>query len=153
MTTRAPLDREQQARYVVPVYVTDGRGRHPKDVAVLKVTIQDVNDHAPSFAPGACYPLRVPENSDLAVIHKFVAADLDEGASGEITYSIAGGNVGNKFSVDLHSGLLSARPLDREAQAKYTLIITAQDRGSPPLQVWAIARNPIFFLINSHDGI
>lgn len=135
MTTRATLDRETQGWYIIPIYVTAGRGRRPADVAVLRVVVHDVNDHAPSFAPGACYPLRVPENSDLAVIHKFVAADPDEGPSGEVTYSISGGNVGNKFSIDLHSGLLSARPLDREAHAKYTLIVTAQDRGSPPLQV------------------
>lgn len=33
----------------------------------------------------------------------------------------------------MHSGELSARPLDRETQPRYQLVITAQDRGSPPL--------------------
>lgn len=31
----------------------------------------------------------------------------------------------------MHTGDLSARPLDRETNAKYLLQITAQDRGSP----------------------
>lgn len=60
------------------------------DVAILHVTITDVNDHAPEFRPGSCYPLAVPENSDLAVIHTIVATDLDEGANGEIMYTIIG---------------------------------------------------------------
>jgi protocadherin-16/23 len=50
----------------------------------------DVNDHAPEFGPGTCYPVAVPENSDLAVIHTVVATDLDIGPNGEVTYSITG---------------------------------------------------------------
>lgn len=33
----------------------------------------------------------------------------------------------------MRTGELSARPLDRESQPRYQLVITAQDRGSPPL--------------------
>ncbi|XP_075153661.1 dachsous cadherin-related 1 [Haematobia irritans] len=101
------------------------------DVATLHITITDVNDHAPEFRPGSCYALSVPENSDLAVIHTIVATDLDEGANGEIVYTIIGGNTGNKFSLDMHSGELTARPLDREQQSRYILQIQASDRGSP----------------------
>lgn len=42
-----------------------------------------------------------------------------------------GGNVGNKFSIDMHTGELTARPLDRETHSRYFLQITAQDRGTP----------------------
>lgn len=42
-----------------------------------------------------------------------------------------GGNTGNKFSLDIHSGELTARPLDREQQSRYILQIQATDRGSP----------------------
>lgn len=45
-----------------------------------------------------------------------------------------GGNVGNKFSIDMHSGELTARSLDREAYSRYFLTITAQDHGNPSLQ-------------------
>ncbi|XP_046803384.1 protein dachsous, partial [Lucilia cuprina] len=101
------------------------------DVAILYITITDINDHAPEFRPGSCYALSVPENSDLAVIHTIVATDLDEGANGEIMYTIIGGNTGNKFSLDINSGELTARPLDREQQSRYILQIQATDRGSP----------------------
>ncbi|KAG8311195.1 condensed mesenchymal cell proliferation [Homalodisca vitripennis] len=122
------LDREARDHYVIPVYVMD---RLYYDVATISIRVTDVNDHAPEFRPGACYPLSVPENSDLAVVHTLTATDADSGTNGEITYSITGGNIGNKFSIDLHTGELSARPLDRETQARYQLVITAQDRGSP----------------------
>ena len=39
---------------------------------------------------GSCYPLRIPENSEEAVIHYVVASDADTGINGEITYSITG---------------------------------------------------------------
>lgn len=41
------------------------------------------------------------------------------------------GNFGNKFNIDMHTGELTARPLDRESQSRYLLQITAQDRGTP----------------------
>jgi protocadherin-16/23 len=91
ITTAAPLDRELQSRYVFPVYVRDESARPPQlDAATLVVSVADANDHAPQFAPGSCYPLSVPENSDLAVIHTVVATDVDEGRNGEVTYSITG---------------------------------------------------------------
>jgi len=134
VTTAGPLDRELYSRYVLPIYVRDDSARPPQlDSSTLVVTVSDANDNSPQFAFGSCYPLSVPENSDLAVIHTVVATDLDEGRNGEVTYSITTGNVGNKFSIDLHTGELSARPLDREAQAAYWLVITAEDRGVPAL--------------------
>uniref|UniRef100_A0A1B0GD92 Cadherin domain-containing protein n=1 Tax=Glossina morsitans morsitans TaxID=37546 RepID=A0A1B0GD92_GLOMM len=107
-------------------------GQHRQfDITTLHITITDVNDHAPEFRPGSCYPLFVPENNELAVIHTVVATDLDEGANAEIFYSIIAGNVGNKFTIDMHTGELAARPLDREQHSRYTLQIQANDRGSP----------------------
>lgn len=43
----------------------------------------------------------------------------------------AGGNLGNKFSINPRTGELSARPLDRETHKRYWLTIIAQDHGSP----------------------
>ncbi|XP_037958849.1 protein dachsous [Teleopsis dalmanni] len=128
VTTRGQFDRETKARYTIPIYVYDSK---QFDIATIIITINDVNDHAPEFRPGSCYSLSVPENSDLAVIHTVIATDPDEGANGEIIYSISGGNLGNKFSIDMHSGKLTARSLDREQHSRYLLQIQAQDRGSP----------------------
>lgn len=60
------------------------------DVTTLVVKVTDVNDFAPEFRPRSCYPLAVPENSELAIIHTVVATDLDDGLNGDIIYSITG---------------------------------------------------------------
>lgn len=130
VTTTSALDREEKSRYILTVYVRDGSFPAQFDTTTVVIQVLDVNDHAPEFGE-SCYPLYVPENSDLSIIHTVVATDADSGANGEITYSITGGNIGNKFSIDLHSGQLSSRPLDREVKDRYFLIIAAQDRGTP----------------------
>lgn len=114
--------------------VNKGRSKAQFDVATLHVTVEDVNDHAPEFRPGSCYPIFIPENNEQSVIHTAVASDLDSGRNGKITYSITGGNVGNKFNIDVNTGEITAKPLDRETHSRYHLTITAQDGGDPPLQ-------------------
>ncbi|KAJ3658411.1 hypothetical protein Zmor_010149 [Zophobas morio] len=135
ITTSKALDRETRDSYTIPVYVTDttSPGKTLSDVSTLIIKITDVNDHAPEFKAGSCYRLYVPENNEVAVIHTVVAKDLDEGNNGEIAYSITGGNLGNKFSINMRTGELTARPLDRETHSRYHLTITAQDRGKPSL--------------------
>lgn len=103
VTTQGEFDRETKDVYIIPVYVTElsmtsstyqnsltQRRDAQFDVTTLVVKITDVNDFAPEFRPGSCYPLAVPENSELAVIHTVVATDLDEGPNGDIIYSITG---------------------------------------------------------------
>ncbi|KAL1139417.1 hypothetical protein AAG570_006401 [Ranatra chinensis] len=116
------LDRETKWEYVFPVYGEE-EGRY--DTAVIRIRVTDTNDHAPTFP--ACYTLSLPENSDFAVIHRLSAYDPDSGPNGELTYSITGGNSGNRFSIDLRTGEVSARALDRESQWQYHLVISAQD--------------------------
>lgn len=106
VSTKAILDREIQDQYTIPIYVIDnglmtqssgssernsGNSENSQfDVATLVVTITDVNDHAPEFKPGACYPLSVPENSETSVIHTVVATDMDIGPNADISYTITG---------------------------------------------------------------
>ncbi|CAL4103549.1 unnamed protein product [Meganyctiphanes norvegica] len=129
--TIATLDREEKEQYTLTVYVKDGSFPAQYDTASVQVSLNDVNDHAPEFRD-SCYPLHVPENTDLAQIHTVLATDRDAGNNGQVTYSITGGNIGNKFSINNLSGALTSRPLDRETRSKYYLVITAQDRGIPP---------------------
>lgn len=105
VTTKGTFDRETKDMYTVPIYVMESMTTQFKstantktnklyksqfDVATIVIRITDVNDHAPEFRPGSCYPLAIPENSDLSIIHQVVATDLDEGPNGDITYSITG---------------------------------------------------------------
>ncbi|KAJ8985393.1 hypothetical protein NQ317_007551 [Molorchus minor] len=134
--TKKPLDREITETYFIPIYVSDSTNSATTlfDTTTLVIKVSDVNDHTPVFQKGSCYRLFVPENSDTAVIHTVVAKDLDIGFNGDISYSITSGNVGNKFSIDMKTGDLSARPLDRERHSRYYLSITVQDQGTPSLQ-------------------
>lgn len=111
VTTRAQIDRETKDFYTVPIYVTESitnaygnsqtlkpnDGTTQFDVATLVIKITDVNDHAPEFRPGTCYPLAVPENREASIIHTIVATDLDEGLNGDIIYSISGNLFFNQF--------------------------------------------------------
>jgi protocadherin-16/23 len=104
VTTKGTFDRETKDMFTVPIYVMESmttqfkagaNGKSNKlksqfDVATIVIRITDVNDHAPEFRPGSCYPLAIPENSDLSIVHQVVATDLDEGPNGDITYSITG---------------------------------------------------------------
>lgn len=91
---------------MIPIYVTESVGgefgnsfAYSKtnkngltlfDVATLVIKVNDVNDHAPEFRPGTCYPLAIPENHEAAIIHTVVATDLDDGLNGDIIYTITG---------------------------------------------------------------
>lgn len=108
VTTKGTFDRETKHLYTVPIYVMESMTTPFKstantkssaklfksqfDIATIVIRITDVNDHAPEFRPGSCYPLTIPENSELSIIHQVVATDLDEGPNGDITYSITGRN-------------------------------------------------------------
>ncbi|CAG9763030.1 unnamed protein product [Ceutorhynchus assimilis] len=131
--TKKPLDREVLEHYTIPVYVTD-HSTQMFDKTRLVINVMDINDHAPRFLVESCQRLAIPENSETAIFHTVVANDLDSGSNGEITYSITSGNIRNKFSIDPKTGDLTAKPLDRESNARYFLTITAQDHGAPSLQ-------------------
>lgn len=112
VTTKGTFDREKKDLYIVPIYVMESSSqlktsssssktsglkpsvllRSQFDLATIMVRIADVNDHAPEFRPGSCFPLAIPENSELSIIHRVVAVDLDDsdGPNGHITYSITG---------------------------------------------------------------
>lgn len=113
VTTKGTFDRETKDLYTVPIYVMESMTTQFKstatsktnkvfksqfDVATIVIRITDVNDHAPEFRPGSCYPLTIPENSDLSIIHQVVATDLDEGPNGDITYSITGKHFASRHS-------------------------------------------------------
>lgn len=103
--TASLLDREHKASYFVTVYVRDGAFPSKHDTTTVKIDLLDVNDHAPEFGD-SCYTLRVPENSDLSVIHTLVATDKDTNANAEVTYTITGKLLFYRFSNCLNITLL-----------------------------------------------
>ncbi|EFN78559.1 Protein dachsous [Harpegnathos saltator] len=131
VTLRGSLDREKVARYSVSILA---RSSKLLDITTLEVIVIDENDNSPEFRPNSCYTLAVPENQEIFGIHTVAASDLDEGNNGEISYSIIGGNIGSKFTLEPSSGMLSMFSLDRETISKYVLTISAKDKGRPSLE-------------------
>lgn len=64
---------------------------------------------------------------------------------------LAAGDLSGNFHLDRLSGVLStSRPLDREVKTGYTLTVTAQDQGHPPLSTIATVEVTILD-INDHS--
>ncbi|KAH7952967.1 hypothetical protein HPB49_002991 [Dermacentor silvarum] len=126
--TLALLDREAQAQHEFVVFVTDGQNQ--ADSCLVLVWLLDANDQSPEF-DDSCRGLSVPENGPPEV-HAMVAWDRDEGSNARLLYSIAAGNVGDKFRLEPRTGrLLTSTPLDRESVSEYRLTVLATDQGSP----------------------
>lgn len=116
VTTRGTIDRETKDFYMIPIYVSEAASNDfgnsfafaktnkiavtPFDVATLVIKINDVNDHAPEFRTGTCYPLSVPENHEASIIHTVVATDLDDGLNADIIYTITGNLFDFKKSIN-----------------------------------------------------
>ncbi|KAJ0050289.1 hypothetical protein NL108_014936 [Boleophthalmus pectinirostris] len=128
------LDRETKSSYSLVVQASD-RGSTPRvDKATVNIVLLDVNDCAPEFELSP-YSVSVQENlRDLPKnILQVVARDDDQGANGQLSYMLSGGNDDGAFSLSSSGQLSLTQTLDREIQGRYTLLITATDSGSPSL--------------------
>ncbi|XP_036445151.1 protocadherin Fat 4 [Colossoma macropomum] len=128
------LDRETRSSYSLVVQAAD-RGSSPRvDRATVNIVLLDVNDCTPVFELSP-YTIRVQENLENLPknILQVVGRDDDYGPNGQLSYSLSGGNDEGAFSLTSSGQLKLVRTLDREAQDRYILIITAIDSGSPSL--------------------
>ncbi|XP_048580487.1 cadherin-23-like isoform X2 [Nematostella vectensis] len=148
-TSSLRLDREAKPVYVLHVTATDSGGR--RGHANVTVIILDQNDNPPVFTP-ASYNATFTEGSSTrgVLIATVKATDSDDGANGDVDYSIVDGNVGDVFTINNATGeIRSSKPLDREAigvvedsegKGVYRLTIRGSDHGNPPLHGTALVR-------------
>ncbi|NXS91932.1 PCD16 protein, partial [Jacana jacana] len=131
VTTHA-LDREEQEQHVLTVYARDGGLPPNLSKATVRITVGDENDHAPRLESESC-SVEVPENQSHVALYTLRATDPDGGENGRLEYRVADGDPGQDFSLDPVSGVLStARALDRERVASYSLTVVVRDHGTPP---------------------
>ncbi|XP_069510296.1 protocadherin alpha-4-like isoform X3 [Ambystoma mexicanum] len=131
------LDREQQAQYHVTITAVDGGNPRRSGTADILIYVQDINDNPPVFDQSV-YRVRVQENIPVdQVLLKVNATDLDEGANGDIVYSLssrAHSNIVQLFSIDADSGNIRVTGmLDFETSKLYELEVQAEDSGQLPL--------------------
>ncbi|XP_010604621.1 cadherin-23 isoform X2 [Fukomys damarensis] len=146
VTTQRPL--QSYERFNLTVVATDGGEPPLWGTTMLLVEVIDVNDNRPIFVrPPNGTILHIREEIPLrSNVYEVYATDKDEGLNGAVRYSFlktAGNRDWEFFTIDPISGLIqTARRLDREKQAVYSLILVASDLGQPvpyetmqPLQV------------------
>jgi hypothetical protein len=117
--------------YLFQVSAVDNGQPARTATALLNLTIVDTNDEYPVFSKERYVFLvseNVPPPSLLGVV---LATDGDGPRFSQVTYSIVhqdSGSGGNGFAIDSYSGqLVTIRPLDREVQATYILVIQASN--------------------------
>ncbi|XP_016363179.1 protocadherin Fat 4-like [Sinocyclocheilus anshuiensis] len=102
--TTSALDRETAAFYQFLVTVTDGHPTKPlSSSAVISVTVEDVNDHFPSFLYGP-YVANVPALiTKGSVICTVMAKDADAGLNAKLNFSLHGQHA-HLFSMNSRTG-------------------------------------------------
>ncbi|KAK4293966.1 hypothetical protein Pmani_033374 [Petrolisthes manimaculis] len=136
------LDREALAEHYLTVEARDHLGQGNRNTVVVKVVVEDVNDHPPVFQQRN-YEARIMENSDTFP-EPFVLTARDDDLNGtmnhEVRYTILSGDPKKNFTIRPLTGqILPTAPLDFEAIDQegdiryFNLTIKAFDLGEPPL--------------------
>lgn len=101
-------------------------------VAMLRVTLTDINDNAPSFNQTE-YHAYLSENSPAnTAVYKALATDKDSPKNAIIQYTITGGTGKDLFIVEPTTGVVKSKvSFDFEEQSMYQIIITASNPDSP----------------------
>ena len=144
ITTKAPLNREEQDSISLGISARDG-GPNPKRANThLKISILDENDEKPTFSTDIIQvelSENAPPNTLVALV---TAVDRDQGTNGSVSYIFnedVEQNYPGVFALDPSTGRVTTkRKLDREALSQYDITVEARDRGIPPLSSTATVR-------------
>lgn len=133
ITLRKNLDREKLDKYLLKFRAIDNGGRTSLTLATVEIMVQDVNDDPPVFQKKD-YAFHVVENGiSMAFVGVVAAKSYDQGAGGEISYSIKTLDALQFFSVNNSGAIFTKLRLDHELQSKYIFTVEARDHGNPSL--------------------
>lgn len=130
----SPLDRERQSSYTFLVIATDSGRYDAKNTSIpVEINVSDVNDNAPIFEE---YPFRTRVSVGTQPgqnILRVSAKDADDGANGDIVYSLINEQEKPKFRIHSSTGEVTASlSLSQDNGRTYHLEVLAQDKGNPP---------------------
>ena len=127
------LDRETVDFYQFMVLARDKGDPVMSDIAVINITVVDVNDNAP-IIDTSIFSVQIAENTTVGqVIFDVDATDIDQGDHSKLIYYILGGDLGD-FVINPTSGAITVnQPLDAESNNRYEILIQASDSAFPPL--------------------
>ncbi|KAG0421044.1 hypothetical protein HPB47_003051 [Ixodes persulcatus] len=123
-----PLDREMVMMYSLKVVAIDRGTPSMNATAQVIISIDDVNDYAPTFNQ-TYYEVFISETATPgAVVIQVSATDKDEGRHAQVKYDITSGNEDNKFSLDPKTGTITVRgKLDYDTVPEFKLVVRAMD--------------------------
>uniref|UniRef100_A0A2K6QA51 Protocadherin Fat 2 n=1 Tax=Rhinopithecus roxellana TaxID=61622 RepID=A0A2K6QA51_RHIRO len=132
-TRGVAFDREQQDTHELAVEVRDNRTPQRVAQALVRVSIEDVNDNPPKFKHLPYYTIIQDGTEPGDVLFQVSATDEDLGTNGAITYEFAEDYT--YFRIDPYLGDITLKkPFDYQALNKYRLKVIARDGGTPSLQ-------------------
>ncbi|XP_044133346.1 protocadherin gamma-B2-like [Bufo gargarizans] len=126
------LDREKQQIYTLILTASDGGNPQRIGTAVIKISIQDVNDNYPVFSQDT-YRINLNENSPVgSLVLQLNATDKDEGSNAKVIYLFS--HIPEKaydvFILDSKSGIITTKgELDYELTKTYQMTVKATDGG------------------------
>ncbi|XP_063784674.1 protocadherin gamma-B4-like isoform X43 [Pseudophryne corroboree] len=127
-----PLDREKLNYFELILTAFDGGKPVKSGTALVKITVQDVNDNFPLFSQDT-YQITLNENIPNGfLIVQINATDEDEGSYAEITYSLSDISeiTHQLFAIDpLKGDIIVTGKLDYEITDSYELTVEAKDGG------------------------
>ncbi|XP_047222516.1 protocadherin-23 [Girardinichthys multiradiatus] len=131
VSTMQVLDREEVQNYTLTIQAQDSGPKPLSSSSHLHLILLDQNDNAPSFSRES-YHASISEGLPSgAEVLQLSAFDPDEGPNRDVTYTLTEDNSHGAFSVDPFTGIVrTARSLDRESRAQYTLKAVATDSST-----------------------
>lgn len=132
ITILQSLDYDTIQEYHLNITAQDLAFKSRSAVAMLTVTLTDINDHAPEFNQSV-YHAYVAENSPMnTFVYRAIATDKDSPRNAIIHYSIMRGMHSNLFNIVQTTGeIVSKATFDYEQEREYELTIKAMNPDSP----------------------
>ncbi|KAL2077332.1 hypothetical protein ACEWY4_026836 [Coilia grayii] len=135
ITVKGPVDFEDQNSYEIDVQAADKGPVALVGHCSVIINIKDVNDNAPEIDVTSLsgeIPENVKPGTTIALIS---VSDKDSGDNGVVVCTLANDvpfELKPSFQRHVYSLVTKSR-MDREAASVYTIIISAVDKGDPPL--------------------
>lgn len=149
--TTEPLDRENISTFHFQIIAQD-HGKVPKsNITDITVNVLDTNDNKPlfKFPNGKNNTVTISyQTQQHTVIATVATTDADDDTNARVTYFFKEKTYSGMFQINSLSGRITiVRQLSMHEAGRYTITITAQDAGTPPM----IAEQVINIVITTQE--
>ncbi|XP_066480586.1 uncharacterized protein [Tiliqua scincoides] len=139
------VDFEESTAYDIQVEATDKSVYPLSGHCRVLIEVLDVNDNTPEMSLKSL-SVPVPEDSPLGTVVALISiSDRDSGVNGQVSCSMNPARLPFKLlsTFKNYYSLVLSELLDREREAEYKLVLTAQDQGTPSLSATSSLVVPI----------